>query len=830
MPVPSNVIAPARPARTGLKAVVRPAVRAVVPCAVALVSAAAAAADEPASTASVQALQLNLNHVWTMVAAALVLSMQAGFLLLEAGSVRSKNSINVAQKNITDFFISAAVFSLIGFGLMFGPSVGGWFGAAEALSVFDVTDPWVYTFFVFQAMFVGTAATIVSGAVAERMSFAGYLIMAVMLALLIYPVVGHWAWGNLLLTDNKPWLAQQGFIDFAGSTVVHSVGGWVALAGIVVLGARLGRFDAQGRPATIHGHSTVLSASGALLLFVGWIGFNGGSTTAGTPALAKIVANTVLAATFAGAVAMVIGRLRDGLWAPMRSINGLLAGLVGITAGCDAVGPAGAAAIGAFCGALVIASEDLLLRLCKLDDVVGAVSVHGVCGAAGTLLVAAFALPDKLLAGDRIAQFWVQATGVGSTFAWAFGTAWVGFMAMKLTVGLRVSAEDELRGLNAAEHGATLGTGALQEALHRMVHVDRDLTRRLDETGGDETAEISAIINPFLADIQALVGNVSAQAAHVARTSEQLARMSGGMVATAQRVQAGMDAVSNRSGGLDHNTREAAQITGAMRAEAEQVCGVALAMSDDIAQVCEAMQRMSDSVAQVAESAKQAGAMSERAHGLTGAAQQTMAALGEASQQIQSMVGFIERVAHQTHMLAINAAIEAAGAGEAGRGFGIVAFEVRKLSEQTRKAADDIRTRVHAITGSAEQARLGMDEVQQVMDIVRDAVQRIGRAAAEQGETTDDTVRAVTESAGRAQGVARTMSGMRERIEHVARFTTDVASTAGDVHDQADGLRDEAGAALGDAQKISTATRQLDHAAGQLKRASGAYTVQGATP
>lgn len=785
-------------------------------------AAAAAPAD---AAAQLEALQLNLNHVWTLVAAALVLSMQAGFLLLEAGAVRSKNSINVAQKNVSDFFLSTAVFALVGFGLMFGTSAGGWYGSTPSLSLFELKDPWIYTFFVFQAMFVGTAATIVSGAVAERMTFSGYLLMALVLAVLIYPVFGHWAWGNLLHTDNKPWLAQSGFIDFAGSTVVHSIGGWVALAGIVTLGPRLGRFDAQGKPRAIHGHSTVLSATGAVLLFVGWIGFNGGSTMAGTPALAKIVANTVLAAAFSGVVAMALGRLRDGLWIPSRSINGLLAGLVGITAGCDAVGPAGAVAIGALCGALVVASEDLLLHVFKLDDVVGAVSVHGVCGAAGTLLVAAFAQPDKLLAADRVAQFWVQATGVATAFAWAFGAAWLVFMLARLTVGLRVPEADELRGLNAAEHGASLGTGALQEALHRMVHVERDLTGRLDESGGDETAEISAILNPFLADIQALVADVSAQAAHVAQTSEQLARMSGEMVATAHRVQSGMDTVSGRSQGLDQGTREAAAITSAMRTEAQQVCDVALTMSDEIRAVCSTMQQMSNSVAEVAASATHAGAQSDRAHHITGTARQTMEALSEASLQIQSMVVFIEKVAHQTHLLAINAAIEAANAGEAGRGFAVVAHEVRALSNQTRDAADDIRQRVETITGGAAQACTGLDEVQQVMDVVRDAVHRIGRAAAQHSSSAAGSAAAVSASAQRAQDVASTMGGMRERIEHVARFTTDVAHTAGDVHGRAHGLRADADSALDDARLVSSAARQLDDAAGRLRKASGAYTV-----
>lgn len=446
----------------------------------------------------INAQQTNSNHIWTMTAAALVLFMQFGFLLLEAGFVRSKNSINVAQKNITDFLMAVCVFYVIGFSLMFGPSLSGWFGSPGELSTFGMIDDWSYTFFVFQAVFVGTAATIVSGSVAERMKFSGYLIMSVILALVIYPVFGHWAWGNLLIADNPAFLADMGFIDFAGSTVVHSLGGWVALAGIIVLGARLGRFNEHGRANKMQGHSMVLSGGGAIILLVGWIGFNGGSTTAGTPDFARVVANTMIAAAFAGVASLIVGRLYDGLYLPARSINGLLAGLVGITAGCFAVGPHGAMAIGLICGVLVIASEEFLLRVFKLDDVVGAVSVHGVCGAAGTLLVAAFALEDHLGSMGRFELLSVQATGVAIAFCWAFGVSFAVFKLVDLALGLRVSAEEEWEGLNAAEHGASLGTGELQRMISDMTTGQADLSSRIQVEPGDETAELGELFNGLL--------------------------------------------------------------------------------------------------------------------------------------------------------------------------------------------------------------------------------------------------------------------------------------------------------------------------------------------
>ena len=451
------------------------------------------------------------DHSWVLLAAALVLFMQVGFLLLEAGYSRSKNSINVAQKNVVDFLIAVVVFSLLGFGLMFGPSLAGIVGDPTQLSLFTASEPWTYTFFVFQAVFVGTAATIVSGAVAERMTFPAYLAIAAVISALIYPVFGHWAWGKALVGDNSVWLANAGFIDFAGSSVVHSIGGWVALAGVVLLGPRLGRFDGEGKPQTLAPHSIVLSATGSMILLVGWVGFNGGATLALTPAIGPIITNTMLAAVFGGCVGLFLGRVLDGFWAPARMINGMLGALVGITAGCAVVAPAGAAAIGVIAALLVLTAEDVMLHHFKLDDVVGAVAVHGVGGAVGTLLVAVYAAPEHLAAGSRLAQFIVQAQGVGAAFVWAFGGGLLAFTLIRWSIGLRISPEHERRGLNIAEHGATLGTGVLQEALLQMGQAKNEVTAALDESTGDESAEIAAILNPFIAELQTLVQSVGAE-------------------------------------------------------------------------------------------------------------------------------------------------------------------------------------------------------------------------------------------------------------------------------------------------------------------------------
>ncbi|MEL6744831.1 MAG: diguanylate cyclase, partial [Pseudomonadota bacterium] len=285
----------------------------------------------PAQAAGDFAQQLDVNHVWVITATALVLLMQCGFMLLEAGNVRTKNTVNVAQKNLVDFLISSVCFGVIGFALMFGTSQFGWFGWDAELIAFGASEPWTITFFVFQLVFCGTAATIVSGAVAERMSLGGYIACTALIALIIYPVAGHWSWGNLLNTETAPFLAARGFMDFAGGTVVHAVGAAVGLAAIIQLGPRKGRFDQDGNPIKIRGHSPVLATVGTFFIWVGWIGFNGGSTTSGTGDIAQIVYVTMIGGAVGGVVGMGLGRLTDRHWVPIASINGTLAGLVGVT-------------------------------------------------------------------------------------------------------------------------------------------------------------------------------------------------------------------------------------------------------------------------------------------------------------------------------------------------------------------------------------------------------------------------------------------------------------------------------------------------------------------
>jgi ammonium transporter, Amt family len=405
---------------------------------------AAPASEEGPSPAEVQK---NLDFVWTLIAAFLVFFMQAGFAMVESGFTRAKNAVNIMMKNLMDFSVGSIAFFAVGFGLMFGASPSGWIGTdGFFLSGFARDgDKWLYAFWLFQAVFAATAATIVSGAMAERTKFSSYLLYSAVITGLIYPVFGAWAWGGL--HHGGGWLEKLGFIDFAGSTVVHSVGGWAALWGTVMLGPRRGRYAPDGKVLAIPGHNIPMAALGVFILWFGWFGFNPGSTTAGGPDIARIAVNTNLSAA-AGAIASLaaswlIFRKPDGA----MSLNGVLAGLVAITSPCATVTPVSSVAIGAIAGVVVVLSVLFFDRL-RIDDPVGAISVHGVCGALGTLLAAVFHEE-----GFSMARLGVQALGVAAAFAWVSVTAGLLFLLLRSTVGLRVDPEEEMDGLDYHEHG-----------------------------------------------------------------------------------------------------------------------------------------------------------------------------------------------------------------------------------------------------------------------------------------------------------------------------------------------------------------------------------------
>ena len=406
--------------------------------------------------AAQDAVALNpLDTLWILIAAILVFFMQAGFSVLEAGLVRTKNAGNVLMKNLLDFAFAALGYFVFGYAIMYGSQgllfgTEGWFLVGAESPVDGVP---VEAFWLFQAVFAGAAATIVAGAVAERMKFTSYLVYSFILSAFIYPIVGHWVWGG-------GWLADLGFHDFAGSTVVHAVGGVSGLVGAWVLGPRIGKFNADGSPNAIAGHSLPLASLGVFILWFGWYGFNAGSTLGmGEPdVVARVAINTTLAPSIGAVMAMIVSWTRYGKPDLMLALNGALAGLVAITAPCAAVSPGAALFIGAIAGVLCIYGIAWIDAL-GVDDPVGAVAVHGICGVFGTLAVGLWgreafgASGDGLFMGGGFGPLGVQMLGVVAAVGFVGITMWIVFKAIDSVLGLRVSRETELRGLDIDEHG-----------------------------------------------------------------------------------------------------------------------------------------------------------------------------------------------------------------------------------------------------------------------------------------------------------------------------------------------------------------------------------------
>lgn len=388
-------------------------------------------------------LQGNIDLVWVITAGALVFLMQAGFGLLESGMSRSKNAVNVILKNYMDLCVGSLIYFAVGYGLMFGLNTSGWIGT-DHFFLSDASGSEL-GFAFFQTMFAATAVTIASGAMAERTQFVGYIVGAIFICAVIYPIYGSWVWGSFY--EGSGWLSELGFIDFAGSTVVHSIGGWCALAGVLVLGPRLGRFKDNGEVSDIPAHNMMYVALGGFILWFGWFGFNAGSTLTGTAEIGLIAYNTQLAAAAGATGVLLIGVFTKAKILASRTINGSLAGLVGITAGCATMTPAYAILTGLIASAIFIAGEKLLLKL-KIDDVVGAVSVHGFCGVWGTLAAGLFYAEDPW----NLHIISIQLLGVGAAFLWAFPLMYIVFYLIDHFVGLRASSNDERRGLDFAEH------------------------------------------------------------------------------------------------------------------------------------------------------------------------------------------------------------------------------------------------------------------------------------------------------------------------------------------------------------------------------------------
>lgn len=396
-----------------------------------------------------------LDTMWVLVGGILVFWMQAGFAMVETGFTRSKNAGNIIMKNLMDFAIGTVVYWVLGFGLMFGKDISGiigmplWFsaGSIEHLGVSIPKEAFLF----FQTVFCATSATIVSGAMAERTKFISYCIYSLVISAVIYPVVGHWVWGG-------GWLFSLGFHDYAGSTVVHSIGGWCALVGAAMLGPRIGKYTKEGKSNAIPGHSLTLGALGIFILWMGWFGFNPASSLSGTAVElnSRVFITTNLAGAAAACTTMIITWFKYKKPDVSLTLNGVLAGLVAITAGCDVVTPIGSAIIGVLAAFVMIYGIEFIDKVCKIDDPVGAIGVHCLCGVFGTLAVGLFAYHSDMLGlfyGGGFKYLGIQFVGVIAVAAWTLLMGFILFKVIKSTIGLRVSRKEEIRGLDLEEHG-----------------------------------------------------------------------------------------------------------------------------------------------------------------------------------------------------------------------------------------------------------------------------------------------------------------------------------------------------------------------------------------
>jgi Amt family ammonium transporter len=738
-----------------------------------IASVLALLAVSPSVMADEASLQKTLDIIWLIVAAALVFFMQAGFCFLETGLVRKKNSLNVAVKNITDMMVAIIIYGAVGYAFMFGSSSGGFIGT-DGFFLNGVTDPYDLSFFVFQAMFAGTVATVVSGAVAERMQFGGYVIMALILAAFVYPVAGHWVWSG------DGWLAQQGFIDFAGSTVVHSVGAWVALAGVMILGPRKGRFNEDGTVNDLTGHDLLLTTIGVFILWMGWFGFNGGSTLAADESIAPVVVNTVIAAAAGGVANLMLSSLTSTMIRIERILNGVLGGLVAITAGVGVVDTHGAIILGASGGMIAHYGYVFITDVLKLDDPVSAIPVHGFAGAWGTIALV-LVMPDSALSMDRVDQLLVQFEGVIVIGIWSFISGLILFSALKFVGRLRVDEEHEDIGLNVAEHGARTAWLDTLNAMNTVME-NRDLTTRIDIEVGSEAGEVANLFNKLMDSFAANIQQMKVNSDDVEQTAKNLTDFT--------------EQMNQRLDMQNQQTSEVEQAVLEMKAQIERLSE----HTSHIVKVSEDADTELGSSTQVIQFTSTAvNAMKEFVYKI----ESTLVELEGSASKVGVITQVISDIAEQTNLLALNAAIEAARAGDHGRGFAVVADEVRKLAQKTQDSVGDIKRLIGDLQSQSQTARELSEQGKNQTEQSTAAIEMTGMA-----------FNAIVEAVAGVKEVNTILSTMvQEQIEATGRIHTSMS----EINTLTDNAAHDVERLLNDGRKMSESSEKMNTAISEYK-------------
>ena len=792
--------------------------------------------------------------------------MQAGFLFLETGLTRAKNYINVAIKNIVDFGFAFLLYWAIGFAIMFGFTSGGWFGTDNFFVSFASSDHWLTTFFLFQVVFAGTTVTIVSGAVAERIRFEVYLVVAGIVSL-IYPFFGHWVWGGAYAGD-VGWLAARGFVDFAGSTVVHSVGGWAGLAAVLVTGPRLGRFAADGTSKSITPSNLPMAMFGTLILWFGWIGFNGGSTLAFDETVPGVVANTMLAASAGLAVSFLTGWLKVGYPAPTAPLNGALAGLVAITANAHAVSATSAFLIGGI-GAFVMMAVESLLERNRIDDSVGAIPVHLGAGIWGTLAVGIFADLEVLGTGlSRLGQIGVQLMGIGVAAVTVFGITYIAFRIINSFRRFRVDPEDEYRGLNVSEHKATTELIDLLKVMDEQSKTG-DVNLKLEAEPFTEVGQIAEQYNLVIAHLQevsivandiasgqlnvdvtlrserdtfgisfkAMVDNlrgivtsifgatenVDSSAQDMSTLSRTMSQASQEQSRSIESILSSMNAITGRIGefaqNVDHlvsrvdesakSIDEVSTSVGRTATNGETLSKSVQNTSEMLSNVMGGIVVMSETMASVNQAAIESV---EKAKSSQNELQTAITAISTRSEQISEFVQVIEDISDQTNLLALNASIEAARAGESGRSFAVVAGEVRKLAERSAKAAREVGEMVESTRVDTDKAvNLTGDSLSELVSSVEKSTSLVGevsKTAEEHGLRAKEALEILGNMAELVLQIVEAAKGNALDIEQINQVFETVNELSNAMSDATLELQNESTDVMNNVENISTVSKR----------------------